>query len=296
MFILSSWLIPNFVTLLDLFAQVETEEGDKIPEIVAELTTWKVVQGLLILFATYTGLWVIDKLIHWLSEKVPLRFRLSIKQSLPFWRAFLIGLAGIVLVNMFLELSPSNVFTVAGTVSVALGFAFKDYASSLIAGVIALFESPYQVGDRIQIGEHYGEIVRYGLRGILIQTPDDNMVTIPHNKIWTDAIVNSNKGNVEAQTIVNFYLGHQVDFNLVTRILYEVAYTSKYTQLKLPVLVIMEEKPWGTHFKLKCYPMDARDEFIYQTDLTRQAKEAFAKYNVSYPKVSAADLSTNSTN
>ncbi|MGB5596471.1 MAG: mechanosensitive ion channel family protein, partial [Crocosphaera sp.] len=170
-----------------------------------------------------------------------------------------------------------------GTVAVALGFAFKDYASSLIAGIVALFESPYQVGDRVKIGDYYGEITNYGLRGIIIKTPNDNLVTIPHNKIWTEAISNANKGSIEAQTVVDFYLAHAVDVERVTQILYQVAHTSKYTQLRLPILVVMEEKPWGTHFKLKCYPFDARDEFIYQTDLIKRAKQAFEQHGISYP-------------
>ncbi len=252
-------------------------------EIISEITLPKIIQGLVILAISYGGLWAIDKLIYWLSEKVPLKFRLSIKQSLPFFRAFLLGLSGVILVNLFLNLSPSNLIAVTGTVAVALGFAFKDYASSLIAGIVALFESPYQVGDRVKIGDYYGEIMSYGLRGIIVKTPNDNMVTIPHNKIWTEAISNANKGSIEAQTIVDFYLAHTVDVERVTQILYQVAYTSKYTQLRLPILVVMEEKPWGSHFKLKCYPLDARDEFIYKTDLTKRTKQAFAQEGINYP-------------
>ena len=67
------------------------------------------------------------------------------------------------------------------------------------------------------------------------------------------------------------------------RILYLAAYTSKYTQLRLPIVVVMNEKPWGTHFKLKCYPMDARNEFVYKTDLLKLAKQAFATYGIPYP-------------
>lgn len=252
-------------------------------EIISEITLPKIIQGLVILAIAYGGLWAINKLIYWLSEKVPLKFRLSIKQSLPFFRAFLLGLSGVILVNLFLNLSPSNLIAVTGTVAVALGFAFKDYASSLIAGIVALFESPYQVGDRVKIGDYYGEIMSYGLRGIIVKTPNDNMVTIPHNKIWTEAISNANKGSIEAQTIVDFYLAHTVDVERVTQILYQVAYTSKYTQLRLPILVVMEEKPWGSHFKLKCYPLDARDEFIYKTDLTKRTKQAFAQEGINYP-------------
>ena len=94
---------------------------------------------------------------------------------------------------------------VTGTIALTLGFAFKDYASSVIAGIFALFETPYRVGDRVQIGEHYGEVVNYRLRFIRLRTPDDNIVTIPHNKAWTDAISNANDGALEAQVVTDFY-------------------------------------------------------------------------------------------
>ncbi len=191
----------------------------------------------------------------------------------------------IVLLNLFLNLSKENILAVTGTVAVALGFAFKDYASSIIAGIVGLFESPYGVGDRVKIGEHYGEVISYGLRAVKIQTPDDNIITIPHNKIWTEAISNANTGALEAQVMTEFHFAHDIDVNLVRKILYRVAQTSKYTALKLPILVVVEEKPWGSLFKLKSYPLDARDEFIYKTDLTVRAKAAFTKHQLAYPRV-----------
>ncbi len=54
----------------------------------------------------------------------------------------------IYVLSLFLQLSTQNLLAITGTISVALGFAFKDYVSSLIAGVVALFEIPYRVGDR----------------------------------------------------------------------------------------------------------------------------------------------------
>ena len=188
-----------------------------------------------------------------------------------------------VLMNMFLNLSKENILAVTGTVAVALGFAFKDYASSIIAGIVGLFESPYRVGDRIKIGEYYGEVIGYGLRSVRIQTPDDNTITIPHNKIWTEAVSNANAGALEAQVVTSFYFAHDVEINLVQKILYRTAQTSKYTALKLPIVVIISEEPWGTVFKLKAYPLDARDEFLFQTDLITRAKQAFGKHQLDYP-------------
>ncbi len=284
----------NYVNLkyysLVVFAQTNPNKPDNLSQIFSEITTFKVIQGVIIIAIAYGAMWATQKLMSWLSEKVPLRFRLPIKQSIPFWRAFILGFAIVLLIDLFLTLSANNVLALTGTVTVALGFAFKDYVSSVIAGIIGLFEIPYQVGDRVKIGEHYGEIVSYGLRGIMLQTPDDDTVTIPHNKLWTDAIANTNKGNVEAQTVIDFYLAHDVDIDRVIQILYRVARTSKHTQLKLPILVVIQEKPWGTHFKLKCYPIDARDEFIYRTDLTKRAKQIFAKYNISYPPLPAREF------
>jgi small-conductance mechanosensitive channel len=284
-----SYFYSLSLTIALLLAQTSSEKLSEKIELISEVTLPKVIKAVIVIIVTYWGVRVIDKILNWFSERVALRFRLTIKQSLPFWRALLLTVAVIFLSSLFLNLSPSNLVAVTGTIAVALGFAFKDYASSVIAGIIALFERPYQVGDRVKIGEHYGEIISYGLRGIRIETADDNVISIPHNKIWTEAISNANDGSIEAQVVTNFYFDHRVNVEKVIQILYRVAYTSKYTQLKLPVLVVMDEKPWGTHFKLKCYPIDARDEFIYKTDLIRRSKQAFAQLNLKYPVFAARE-------
>ncbi|MEL6441004.1 MAG: mechanosensitive ion channel family protein [Cyanobacteria bacterium J06621_8] len=270
-----------------ILAQSANQTAEEAKDIISKITTAKVAQGIFILLTTYLILKIIDKLILWLSEKIAKEWRLRVKQFLPFLRMMILTTATVVLMNLFLNLSPDNIIAVTGTAAVALGFAFKDYASSIIAGIVGLFESPYGVGDRVKIGKHYGEVVNYGLRAVKIQTPDDNLITIPHNKIWTEAISNANTGALEAQVVTEFYLAYDVDTNLVRKILYRVAQTSKYTALKLPIVVIIEEKPWGTMFKLKSYPLDARDEFIYQTDLITRAKQAFAKHHLAYPNLSA---------
>lgn len=271
------------VVLYQLLAETNGEATTKPNQILADITLGKIIWGVVIILLTYGGILLSEKSMHWFSEQVPLRFRLAFKQSVPFWRACLFGLAGVILINLFLDLSSTNLLAVTGTAAVALGFAFKDYASSVIAGVIALFERPYQVGDRVTINEQYGEITSYGLRAIQLQTPNDDVVTIPHNKMWTDPIINANKGAVEAQTAVDFYFAHNADIDEIVPILYRIAQTSKYTQLNLPIVVVLDQKPWGIHAKLRCYPMDVRDEFIFKTDLIRRAKQAFANLNISYP-------------
>ncbi|MEM9265142.1 MAG: mechanosensitive ion channel family protein [Cyanobacteria bacterium P01_F01_bin.13] len=219
-----------------------------------------------------------------LSEKVPRRFRLIIKQSVPFLKGLVLIFTIGYLLPLFLNLTGRNLIALTGTIAVALGFAFKDYASSIIAGVVNLFEGPFRMGDRVQIGEHYGEVVDYGLRGLLLQTPDDNAVTIPHNTTWTSPISNANSGQLEAQVVTEFYFAHEADTELAVQILYQAAYSSRFTQLKLPVRVVVSEETWATHLKLRAYPMDARDEFIYKTDLILRIKKACTRHKIPYPR------------
>lgn len=273
-------------SLRPLFQLAQLDPTDGLSEeAFGEITLEKIILGILALLLAYGIMSLIQGVINWIAERVPRRFRLLCKQSIPFWKGLILVITISYLLDLFLNLSETNLLALTGTIAVALGFAFKDYASSIIAGVVALFEAPYRVGDRIEVEGYYGEVVSYGLRGIQIQTPDDNLVTLPHNKTWTNPVSNANAGNLEAQVATDFYFDHRVNTEAVLRILYQAAYSSKYTQLKLPILVVMKEELWGTQFKLRCYPMDARDEFVYKSDLIRRAKQAFARQQLPYPRI-----------
>ncbi|MGD1857993.1 MAG: mechanosensitive ion channel family protein [Leptolyngbyaceae cyanobacterium] len=264
--------------------QAASDTADKGKELLSKITGAKILQALLILVVAYIIIKTVDWLVIAMSERVARYNRLRIKQFQPFMRTLVMTVTVIMLMNLFLNLSRENVFAVTGTIAVALGFAFKDYASSIIAGIVGLFESPYRVGDRIAIADEYGEVISYGLRGIRLRTPGDNIVTVPHSHIWTNTVSNANMGELEAQVVTEFYLDHEADPEQVENILYRIAHTSKYTHLKLPILVVMSEHSWGSLFKLRSYPLDARDEFAYATDLTIRAKKEFVRHNLPYPK------------
>lgn len=263
----------------------ETPAAEAINSLFKPVTPALVLQACFAILTAYGLLFLIRITANALSEKVPRRFRLIIKQSVPFLKGLVLIVSIGYLLTLFLNLEDSTrLLTLTGTIAVALGFAFKDYASSIIAGVVNLFEGPFRMGDRIQIGEHYGEVIDYGLRGLLLQTPDDNAVTIPHSTTWTSPISNANSGQLEAQVVTEFYFAHEANTELAVDILYQAAYSSRYTQLKLPVIVVVSEETWATHLKLKAYPMDAREEFAYKTDLILRIKKACMRHQLPYPR------------
>ena len=190
---------------------------------------------------------------------------------------YLLVLAILWIVPLIFHITFQNFPVIAGAASVAIGFAFKDYVSSLIAGVVAIFERPYRLGDWVRIGSDYGEVRSVGLRAISVQTADDNAVVIPHGRLWTDNVSNSNDGAKTLQCVADFYLQPRHDATLIRTLLRDVALTSAYLDCAMPVIVVLAEKPWGTHYKLRAYAFDMRDQFAFASDLTVHGRQAIVE-------------------
>ena len=52
----------------------------------------------------------------------------------------------------------------------------------------------------------------------------------------------------------------------------DVASASSYRLPDGKVTVIVAEKPWGTHYRLKSYVNDSRDQYLFTTDPTVRGK------------------------
>ena len=163
---------------------------------------------------------------------------------------------------------------IAGGASVAIGFAFKDYVSSLIAGVVAVFERPYRPGDWVSINGDYGEVQSVGLRAIRLRTPTDDIITVHHLFMWQGNVSNSNDGARTLMCVADFYVSPAHDAHAVRCALRDTAITSPYLEYDKPVLVVLSEEPWGTHYQVKAYPFDMRDQFLFISDLTVRGKLA----------------------
>ncbi len=227
---------------------------------------------------------VLVKLTEWLlprlAERLPGRLRHMLLPLVPVLRVAFLLLAVALIVPMVVERTSENLLALAGAGGLALGFAFKDYGSSIVAGFVNLYERPCRPGDWIRVDDAYGEVKSLGLRAIKIVTPDDTAVSIPNLKIWTENIHNDNDGQVTHLCVADFFLHPEHDGAWVRQKLLDVAYSSAYLQLERRVSVAAAEKPWGTHYRLKAYPVDGRSHFEFTTDLTLRGKEALLKRGI----------------
>jgi len=255
-------------------------QADTLTKIFRDFQQIDFLKIFIIILVAWLSIRVVTRFLPWLADRVTGRLRLYILPSVPVLRLLILIMAIVAIVPLIIQPTFQNLVAFLGAAGLALGFALKDYASSLMAGIVALYERPYRVGDWIEVDGAYGEVIYVGLRMLRLVTPDDTMVTIPHIKIWQTNIYNANDGKRDLMCVVDFYLEPNHDGTQVRQSLYDVGLTSPYVNLERPILVIVAEKPWGTHYKLKAYPVDARDQFQFISDLTVRGKTALADLKV----------------
>lgn len=220
--------------------------------------------------------------LTWIGNRLHGKRRLLMLALVPVLRLLLIFGAFLLVVPLVISPSLQNMVALLGTVGLAVGFAMKDLVSSLIAGVLVVGERPYSNGDWIEVDGIYGEVRHIGMRTVQLLTPDDNMVSIPHSRLWTEPISNANDGAPRLQCVAEFYLHPQHDADAVQQVLKDVALTSAYLFFNQPIAVVVLEKPWGTLYRLKAYPIDSRQQFRFISDMTVRGKAALTRAGVAF--------------
>lgn len=244
--------------------------SERISNLFNEITGLVVFEILLTLFLAWAIIKATQIILPWLADLLPVKVRHLTLNAIPVVRVITLLAMAFLIIPLIFNITLQNFVFVAGAFSVAVGFAVKDLASSMIAGFVALFEKPYRLGDWIKIGDDYGEVITIGMRAVQLRTPDDNVVTIAHDRIWTENISNANDGVGTLMCVATFYVARGQDTAGVAPMLKSVARTSPYLNLDRHVAVVMENAPYCMVYKLKAYPFEPRQQFDFITDMTER--------------------------
>ncbi|MCP1312886.1 MULTISPECIES: mechanosensitive ion channel family protein [unclassified Halomonas] len=256
------------------------EEPNRYARLFNDIDAATVATVALILVATILLIVVSQRGLNWLANRLHGQLRFRVFALVPLSRLMLLIAAIVIIVPMIIDPSLRNMVTLFGAIGLAVGFALKDYVSSLIAGVVSAVELPYRPGDWVQIEDTYGEVKHVGMRTVQIQTPDDDLVAMPHLKLWDTPVFNANDGGPSLQCVASFYLAVEAEAGWVRQALKDVALTSAYLKFDAPIVIVAEEKPWGTHYRIRAYPVDPRQQFLFVTDLTVRGKRVLGEVGV----------------
>ena len=257
-------------------------------QIVRFLRPGGIVAALLAIAVAVLALRSINSLTARFSERFSDRRLLA--QQLNTILRFVIYLVTItIVVSSAVNLEQEALLALSGVIAVTVGFALKDLASSVLAGLTILFDRPFQVGDRVTIAGYYGEITTIGLRSVRMVTLDDSVVTIPNNRFLTEVVVSGNAGALDMQIVMDFFVALDTDIKTAKRIVYEAVHTSRYVYLEKPIVVLVNDliqaNYLATRLRAKAYVLDVHYEKAFESDVTERVKEAFFEQGVHPPSM-----------
>ncbi len=240
---------------------------------------------------------ILAKAVNSAGEKLEMRLpsqRLVIAQFVTIISFLIYILGGVYLLYGVINPPKSLLLATSGTLAVAIGLSMKDLVASVVAGVILIFDRPFQVGDRVTFDGIYGEITTIGLRAVRLVTLDDSVVTIPNSKFVTDAVASGNFGAMDMLIEVNFHVDLSTDIKQAKEILYETAVTSPYVFLKKPVALVLTEMNFANRpamqIRVKSYVLDVQFEKAFQSDLLIRGNEALVKAGITRPSFLDGEL------
>ncbi|TFV92405.1 mechanosensitive ion channel family protein [Algoriphagus kandeliae] len=154
---------------------------------------------------------------------------------------YILILAGIfsILQTNGIDLSAFGVL--AGAIGVGIGFGLQNITNNFISGLIILFEQPIKVGDRIEVGNVNGDVIKISARSTMVVTNDNITIIVPNSQFIDNQVINWSHS--DRMVRFNFPVGvaYREDPEKIRNILLEVAKANKGVLDKPETDVLFEE-------------------------------------------------------
>jgi len=239
-----------------------------------------------VIVIAYVITYLLSFILFHVSERIGW-YRTSVTMIIPLLKLIVYTVAFYYIITALIEPSLTQMIAFSGLFGAAIGFGLKDLFSDIVGGIVIIFEKPYQIGDKVTIGDKYGEVTDIGIRSTRIRTPADETVSLPNFSIFTQPVTSGNAGDLAMMVTIDLFIHPDSDADTAMKILKEALVTSKYVIIskKYPFTVLLEDFPFYKRVRAKGYVNDLRLEFEFKSEVTRRAWADFKKAGIRPPSV-----------
>jgi small-conductance mechanosensitive channel/CRP-like cAMP-binding protein len=103
---------------------------------------------------------------------------------------FLIALLFVLSSGYHAEAQLKGLLAGSGIVAIILGFAGQNLFAGIIGGISIQINRPYKVGDWLQVGDRFAEVMEINWRSTRLRTNDAIYLDIPNNEMVSHTIIN----------------------------------------------------------------------------------------------------------
>jgi small-conductance mechanosensitive channel len=195
---------------------------------------WNIIYSLLVIIITAILQSIILKAIHLRVKDVKNKYYWG--NAIRYTRFIL---AFIIIAGIWLQ-EFSSIATFLGLLTAGLAVALKDPIVNLFAWIFILVRKPFTVGDRIQIGEHAGDIIDIRVFQLTLNEIGNwvdadqstgRIIHIPNGKVFTETQANYTQGFSHLWNEIRVLITFESNWEKAKKILNEIIleHTSEYT-------------------------------------------------------------------
>ena len=187
-----------------------------------EITIWTI---LYFIFLTFILFYITGKLRKWIvynllaKSKIDLGVRVAVGTIFR----YVVLTIGLIIVLQTVGIDLSTVTILAGALGIGIGFGLQNITNNLVSGIIILFERPIKVGDRVEIGNVSGDVIRISMRSTTIVTNDNISIIVPNSEFISSRVINWS--HIDRNVRLNFPVGvsYRENPENIKKVLLEVA-------------------------------------------------------------------------
>ena len=176
-------MISDILSNIKDFLDIPIEIGS------IHITLWSIISlavlsFLLIYVTAKLKKWIVYKLLE--HSKIDIGVRIAVGTIVR----YIILIIGFIVLLQTVGIDLSALTILAGALGVGIGFGLQNITNNFVSGVIILFERPIKVGDRIEVGDVYGDVVNISMRSTTVVTNDNIAIIVPNSDFISTKVIN----------------------------------------------------------------------------------------------------------
>lgn len=228
-----------------------------------------------------------SKMKNWIVEYLLARSNLDIgvRVAIGSIVRYVVLLLGIFIILQTSGIDLSTLTIITGALGIGVGFGLQSITNNFVSGLIILVERPIKVGDRIEVGNVVGDVVRISPRATTVLTNDNIAIIVPNSEFISSKVINWSYTDRDVRFNLPVGVSYGSDPELVQKVLLEVAdeHTGVLKNPK-PDVIFHEFGDSALLFSLRVWTREYINRpNVLRSELNFSIQKKFKEYRIEIP-------------
>jgi small-conductance mechanosensitive channel len=155
--------------------------------------------------------------------------------------SYVVFALGLIVGLQSLGLNLNSLVVLGGALGLGVGLGLQAIVGNFVAGLVLLIEQPIKLGDRVEVGSVYGDVVRMRGRSTWIRTNENVVIIVPNSEFIDQRVTNWTANDRTVRISLSLGVSYDSDPKQVRELLLAIARNHRDVLSTPPPEVIFTE-------------------------------------------------------